>query len=390
MKDFKIYLSVASLLLVVYLTAQYNKPAPINWQPTMYYNDKVPFGTYILYRQLPHLFPGAKIINTNQTLNDLLSDKKLPNSNYLIITKSVDLNKHDFTAMVNYIKSGNSVFISALEWRGILTDTLNISVAPEYKQKNIDLNFTNTKLKQGNNYKFDHYIGIEYFSSFDTAHATVLGKNDQGHSNLLCFKYGKGNLYLCADPELFTNFGLLNQQGADYAAKALSYLSPQPNIYWDELQNGDIMEDLSPMRVFFEHSSLQWAYYISLFSLLIFVIYEVKRRQRIIPVIETLQNSTVDFANVVGQVYYEQRNNQNITQKKILYFLERLRTQYYLKTNLLDAEFIELLSNKTGIDNSFATELVNYINFINTQSRVSDHDLIKLNQLIQQFYNQSK
>ncbi len=54
MKDFKLYLSVAIVLLIVYLVAQYNKPAPINWQPTLYYKDKIPFGSYILYKELPN------------------------------------------------------------------------------------------------------------------------------------------------------------------------------------------------------------------------------------------------------------------------------------------------------------------------------------------------
>ena len=292
--------------------------------------------------------------------------------------------------MVNYIKAGNSVFMSTFNWSGMLADTLDIETRPEYEKKDVGINFTNPKLKQPNNYNFDRYINIQYFSSFDTVHATVLGKNELGQSNLLCFKYGKGSLYLCANPELFTNFGLLNNYGADYAEKALSYLPPQPNVYWDEFQNGDIAEDTSPMRVFFSNASLQWAYYISLFSLVIFVLYEMKRRQRIIPVIAPLQNSTVEFANVVGQVYYEQRNNMNIANKKVLYFLEHLRTQYYLKTNPLDAEFIERLSQKTGVAYSLAQELINHIHYISNQTHVNDHELIVLNQLIEQFYNQSK
>jgi hypothetical protein len=390
MKDFKIYFSIATLALIIYVVAMYNKPSPINWQPTMYYNDKVPFGTYILYRQLPQLFPGAKVVNTNQTLADQFNNKSITNSNYFILAKTINLNKYDYAAMVNYIKAGNSVFMSAFKWDGELADTLDIQTGSEYEKKDIGINFTNPKLKQPNNYNYNRYINIQYFSSFDTAHAIVLGKNELGHSNLLRFKYGKGSLYLCANPELFTNFGLLNNHGADYAAKALSYLPPQPNIYWDQFQNGDIAEDQSPMRVFFSNASLQWAYYISLFSLVIFVLYEMKRRQRIIPVIEPLQNSTVEFANVVGQVYYEQRNNMNIAHKKVIYFLEHLRTQYYLKTNPLDAEFIERLSQKTGIAHSFAQELINHINYVSNQTHVNDHELIVLNQLIEQFYNQSK
>jgi hypothetical protein len=390
MKDFKIYLSLAMLGLILYVVAQYNKPAPINWQPTMYYNDKVPFGTYILYRQLPQLFPGVKITNTNQPLYELFHNKTLPGSNYIILAKTVNINKHDFKEMIDYVKSGNSVFISALEWKGLIADTLGLETNSEYKQKSIGLNFTNSKLKQADNYKFDREIGIQYFSSFDTAHAIVLGKNELGHSNLLCFKYGKGSLYLCANPLLFTNFGVLNNRGADYVAKALSYLPTQSNIYWDEFQNGDIVDDASPLRVFFDHASLEWAYYIALFSLLFFVFYQTKRRQRIIPIIEPLKNSTVDFVNVVGQVYYEQRNNLNIAQKKTLYFLEHLRTQYFLKTTLLDGDFIARFAQKTGIEPAFALDIINHIKYVNVQDQVTDNELIYLNQLIEHFYTQSK
>jgi len=390
MKDFKLYLSIATIALIIYVVAQYNKPSSINWQPTMYYQDKVPFGTFILYKQLPQLFPGAKIINTNQNLSDLFHNQNRPNSNYFIFSKKVDLNKNDFTEMANYIKSGNSIFISAFEWEGLMADTLDIQTSSEYQKKNIGLNFTNPRLKEHADYKFDRYIDIQYFSSFDTTHAEVLGKNDIGHANLLRFSFGKGSLYLCANPELFTNFGILNKKGADYVAKALSYLPPQPNIYWDEFQNGDIPEDDSPLRVFFSNVSLQWAYYLSLSSLVIFILYEMKRRQRIIPVIEPLQNSTVDFVTVVGQVYYEQRNNLNIAQKKTLYFLEYLRTQYYLKTTPLDEDFIERLAQKTGIDPDFAREIINHIKYVNVQNQVTDNELIYLNHLIQQFYTKSR
>ena len=66
MKDLKIYLAVATFLLVLYIVVEYNKPQPQNWQPTLYYGDQIPFGTYILHRQLPDIFPGAMVTNTNK------------------------------------------------------------------------------------------------------------------------------------------------------------------------------------------------------------------------------------------------------------------------------------------------------------------------------------
>jgi hypothetical protein len=390
MRDFKIYIAIASVVLVVYFVAQYNKPAPVNWQATLYYEDKIPFGTYILHNELGHFFPGAKVTNTNQSLYDQFGKTDITGSNYLILSKTASLSKYDFKAMVHYMELGNSVLITALEWSGNLADTLKLSIGHEFAKKNAGLNFTNASVKTQADYQFDNDLSSAYFTSFDTAHAVVLGKNEMGHSNFIRFKYGKGNLYLCTNPLIFTNYGLLTNRGDDYAAKVFSYLPPSQNLFWDEYQNGDIPIDPSPMRVFFAHPSLQWAYYIGLLSMILFVLYQSKRRQRIIPLVEPLKNSTVEFAQVVGQVYYEQRNNINIAEKKILFFLEHLRTKYHLKTNAMNAEFSSRLSQKTGIEHSLARQITGHISYVSAQKQINDDELIKLNQLIEQFYNKSR
>jgi hypothetical protein len=196
-------------------------------------------------------------------------------------------------------------------------------------------------------------------------------------------------LLLCANPELFTNYSLLTPQGADYASKALSYLPVAANVYWDQYQNHEIAIDESPLRVFFNSPGLQWAYYLSLCGLLVFVLFEIKRRQRVIPIIEPLRNTTVDFVEVVGKVYYEKRDNLNIAHKKILYLLSFLREKYQLKTNQLDAEFIETVVWKTGADTAFIKDLIGYINYVSQQTKVTDKELIELNHLIEKFYKKT-
>ena len=197
-------------------------------------------------------------------------------------------------------------------------------------------------------------------------------------------------MYLVANPKLFSNYSMLKPDGAEYAATALSFLKPTKKIIVDQYYTeGDEGND-SPMRVFLSIPALQWAYYITIFSLLAFVIFEMKRRQRIIPVIEPLTNTTLEFVTVVGQVYYEKHDNANIVHKKIIYFLTHLRDAYHLKTNKLDEDFIEKLVAKVDIDSAFAKKLVGYINFISVKERVTDAELIELNKLIEQFYIKSR
>ncbi len=389
MKDFKIYLFIASAALTIYLVAQYNKPGLVNWKSTMIYQDKIPFGTYVLYHELGEVFPGASVSNTNQPTDRFLKMQGTAPSNYMMLANNITLNHDDYEALVKYIEAGNSVFMAAFEFEGYMADTLHIKVLAEYAKSNVGINFTSPGIRQAADYKFDKDISNQYFRKFDTTRATVLGKNELNHATFIRFNFGRGALYLCANPHIFTNYSLLSKKGADYAEKALSYMPVKPKVYWDEYQTIGDGQDRSPLRVFFSHESLQWAYYLSLAGLVIFVLYEIKRRQRIIPVIEPLKNTTLDFVNVVGQVYYEQRNNDNIATKKVTYFLEYLRARYYIKTNILNNEFMDTLAHKTGIELNFIQQLIGHINYLSVQPRTTDQELIILNQLIEQFYSKA-
>ena len=385
MKDFKIYIITGTALLLIYLVIQYNKPAPVNWKPTLSATDKIPFGTYVLHERLTDIFPGARVTNANQSVYSFFRTQIKP-GNYIIIAKTANITSADFVQMVKYIKEGNNVFITAYSWSDGLSDTLNFETSFTDDPKAASINFNNAQLKRSTYYNFDKDISAQYFSEIDTARASVISSNKEGKANYIRYRFGKGSLLLCANPGLFTNYSLLTPHGADYASKALSYLPGNTNIYWDQYQNHDVVIDASPLRVFLNSPALQWALYLSLVGLTVFVLFEKKRRQRIIPIIEPLRNTTVDFAEVVGKVYYEKRDNLNIAHKKILYLFSFLRDQYQLKTTQLDNEFIESLAWKTGADTAFVQDLIGYINYIAQQSKVTDKELIELNHLIEKFY----
>lgn len=396
MRDFKIYLFIATGLLVIYILAQVNRPKPVDWSTTLDDNDKIPFGTYIMHQRLNDIFPGSKIVPYREPVYNVITDHGTQHASYVLIADGVNISQEDYNKLVKYIEAGNDVFISAFSLGDTIRKKLHTAIDVELKDSasfvvktNVDTRLLNRSLDTGYAYTFDKGICTYYFSKLDTAKAVELGKNNYGHCTFLKYPMGKGALYLNANPLLFSNYALLKKQGANYASFALSYLKRTDTVLWDEYYTQGRAGEDNSMRVFLRHGPLKWAFRIAFFSLILFVFYEMKRRQRIIPIIEPLKNSSLDFVNVVGQVYYEQHNNQNIAQKKITYFLEYLRSKYYLKTTPLDQEFIERLALKTGVERSQAEEIVNHINYLNNRDRVTDHDLILLNQLIQQFYNQS-
>ncbi|HWZ03319.1 MAG TPA: DUF4350 domain-containing protein [Mucilaginibacter sp.] len=392
MKSLKLYLGITAFIIVIYLVAQFNRPKAVDWSATFSSSDKIPFGTYVIYNRLNDIFPKAKVETFREPLYNVINDHGITHGTYLIISNSVNLNEYDCQKLLNFIKSGNDVFITASNFGDELSKQLKIetNIAIRGFGATSGIKFTDKYLDTGKIYHFGKNIGDWYFSKFDTAKMTVLGLNTDNHPDFLKYTAGKGSLYLNANPFIFTNYSLFTNNGNDYASIALSYVKNDSNLIWDQYYSLGREDEGSSMRVFLRSDALRWAFYITFFSLVLFVLYEMKRRQRIIPVVDPLENSTLAFVNVVGQVYFEQHDNRNISTKKILYFLEHIRIEFNLKTNQLDEEFINNLSQKTGIDLEFATKLVNYITLLNDREYVNNKELIELNNLIEKFYTKSR
>lgn len=391
MSGLRKYLIIGSLLIIGYLLIQYFKPKPTNWKTTYLSEDKIPFGTYILRQRIHDVLPGAKVKTVQNPIYNTLKEKPKGTSNLFIIGSNLKVDSLDYREMVKYMQNGNNIFLAAYQIRGVLLDTLKLNISSDFdfqNQRKYPINFTNPILKRELDYYFDKGISEQYFDKLDTNRAIVLGQKAGDKANFVQFKYGKGSLFILPNPQLLTNYSLLKEDGADYAAKALSYLPKVETLIWDEHFTRPDTQNRSVLRVFFQYDQLRWAYYIALFSLLAFVLFEIKRRQRIIPIILPLKNTSIEFAKVVGRVYYLQRNNRDIAEKKVVYLFEYIRNRYRLNTNNFNQEFKESLMNSSSATAETIEELLTEIAYLNAGQMVSDQQLIRLNKLIEQFYKQ--
>ncbi|MEO6524736.1 MAG: DUF4350 domain-containing protein [Mucilaginibacter sp.] len=389
MKSLKIYIGILSALLIIYIVAKYNEPKALNWSQTLSNTDKIPFGTYILYQRINDIFPKAKVTAYREPIYNVVNDHGIKHGTYIIICDNIDLSKYDYEKLRGYIKAGNDVFIAASYFGDELGKQLKINTRSEFGDSTA-VKFTNNYIDTNKVFSAKKGMSDGYFGSIDTAKATLLGTNQKHHANYVKYNIGKGNLFLNTMPLMFSNYSLLDKSGVTYASTALSYVKKDNNLMWDQYYTLGREDDSSSMRVFLRNPALKWAFYIAFFSFTAFILFEIKRRQRIIPIIEPLRNSTIDFVNVVGQVYYEQRDNSDIAHKKASYFLEHLRTQYGLKTNILNDEFVTQLTHKSGVDRVLIRELMNQITLARSGTIVSDTELINLNKNIEQFNIQSR
>ncbi|NCP46642.1 MAG: DUF4350 domain-containing protein, partial [Flavobacteriales bacterium] len=231
-------------------------------------------------------------------------------------------------------------------------------------------------------------------TSFDTANVLVLGKSISQEKkieniNFIKINMGKGSIFINTLPNAFSNYFLTDTLNYSYPIYALSNLPNQPT-FWDEYYKAGKKDASTPLRFILNEPALKFAYFLLIFSLLFYIIFKAKRKQRIIPVIEPISNSTTDFIGVVSSMYYQEKNHLNLAHKKINYFLEMVRSNYLIATEKLDETFIQNLALKSGVSIVTTTVLIKKIDAIKQlNSNFSEADLIHLNKLINTF-NQLK
>ncbi len=218
----------------------------------------------------------------------------------------------------------------------------------------------------------------------DTLHASVIAKNDLGNPVTIRMPWGKGNIILNTTPLAFTNIYALSGNNQAFLSATLSYLPIQP-IVWTEYYQVGRMEIGSPLRFVLTNESLRWAYYISILSLLVFMVFEMKRRQRIIPVIKPLQNTTLEFVTTIGNLYYQRGDHKNMATKKIIFLLEQLRSKYMINTTTLSEEFITTIARKAAKPVEEVRDLVSTIQRIQSKEKISADELLDLTKKIEKF-----
>jgi hypothetical protein len=326
---------------------------------------------------------------------------------FLIINPYTDIDDISSDYLLDFVSDGNAVMISSFNFSKKLLDSLHADikydVLPQLELEDSlsikNINFKDSELnltlanKKWDARTYTYKKGMEgvYFSQLDSVYTTVLGYHqfeNKRRINFVKIQHGDGFFYLHTQPFVFTNYNLLKSGNATYAAHALSYL-PDWDIIWDDRATVNINRIDNPLRYMLSQPALRWAWYIALISLVFFIIFKAKRRQRIVPIIGKLPNTSIDFAKTIGNLYYQQGKPQDIVNKKITFFLEHIRNTYLLDTQNLNDDFKKKLQSKTGMPQIEIERLVDYIIKLSKLKEIPETSLVLLHNMIDNFYKQT-
>jgi hypothetical protein len=388
-----IYTTLLLLILGLYLAAEFLLPDKTDWKESFSSNDKIPYGCYVIYKMLPQMFPGQKIKNNNLSLFELLEKNEMNSANNLvIITYSFNPDNNDLDALLNFLQRGNTALISAVKFGEIFSDTLKLQ-SFEYNPFGSSINGVPLQLFPKNvnkcgGYDFKHRFPASWFGRADTSKSIVLGCDTSENLNFFSMQFGKGKLYMHSQPHVFTNDNILFDN-KEYASAVLSFLPLQP-VIWDEYYKPDRVASGSPIRYILQSPALKTAYYLLLCSILIYIFAEGRRRQRIIPVIQPLTNSSLAFTRTIARLYYFRRNHSDLVQKKFNHFREFLFEKYFLRTQDMNEEWIRKASVKCAIGEEIFRNIANLYLNLNNNVQVSKQELFSFSNAIEDFYKKAK
>ncbi|MEO7977162.1 DUF4350 domain-containing protein [Flavobacterium sp.] len=395
-KSIKIYIAILVFIFILILIASPSRQKPIDWRSTYSVNDKIPFGLYVFDKEINSILKNTKIekveavtpyefLEPKYNIDTLVLDYRIKGT-FINISEINNIDDQSIKEIFYFVSHGNSAFLSMKEFPKYLIDSLKIELKNDFQYADSTAAWMANNEVSSKKYFLKESLET-YFSKIDTANTTVLGyqgnnKNTK-HVNFIKVPHVNGYFYLHTQPVAFTNFNLLKKNNYQYTENVLSYISKGDVFWYTKNENNESISN-SPLRYILSQPPLEWALYLSLVGLLIFIVFNAKRKQRIVPILKPLPNLTLDFTKTIGNLYYQEGDHDNIIDKKIIYFLERIRNEYLIDTTKLDDDFIKKLHHKSGKEENDIRELVFLIN----EHRKSYHgsleeDLIRINNAIE-------
>ena len=424
-----------SILLVMVVSASIIhaalQPKPFDWLATYRAYDRQPYGSYLFFDQLENFFPGKKIkrldakdlsqyAEYDQVYSDFvysydldtlgeeedydydtalylskISNDDLPKFNFIGLNDLFYLNDHDARALLLHLYQGNHALISAYEVEGNLMAYLGVKsemVLDQYnsEQDSLELEENPALIKKYSIRDSDSIVRFKPYQLFSKIteipdSAQVIKQNLDQDTLGIKVTIGEGSLTYFTMPILFSNYHLLKNDHS-VASEIVSQL-PIVDTFWTNYFLGErnYEETRSILDFIHNNEGLKWAFYLLIFTLLIYFSLRIKRIQRAVPIIDAPKNDTLRFVDSISTLYLLRKDHLELLNKKMIYFLDRVRQYYHLETYRIDEDFMKRLSVKSKVDLSSVQRLFQTYESLNDQKEITNEQFLDFNRLIQKF-----
>ena len=403
-------IALVVLLLVVWIVVKSRRNNHVfDEHITLRRTDKIPYGTYVAYANLSHLFPNASIAINDKRPGLLDSADFSDKQALIIIAPWFRADTEEMRRLINFVRRGNNVFISTavlsydvqnmLRCETPAVYDINDNLALNHNLDSFSVSLNNPPFSEDQEYGCPGLRYESYFSKYDSSTTSVFGNGIYILPNFIQLKVEKGSMYFHLTPLSFSNYFLLHQKNMNYYDRALSVIPRNTRkIIWDEYflrkryfsgyNSGARSRRANGMiTVLMKNPSFRAALLLLIGLAILFVFQEMRRKQRMIPVINRPGNDSLDFVKTIGRLYHEKGNHIDLARKMSAYFLEHIRNKYKLSTSELDEQFVQALQKKTGQKESVIWEIISFIKYLQDAPDITDERLADFHKKLEEFYS---
>ncbi|NNE55228.1 MAG: hypothetical protein HKN32_04360 [Flavobacteriales bacterium] len=413
----------------------------LDWREKYTPDSTDPYGGWVMKELLSASRDSADFHILSDTLyRETRIDSFQTKGNYIFLGRQIYLDSLEIDYLLSFVEKGNSAFLISKGFNDLLVDTLiNYDIHPW--QEEADEGETNFWFESMYAYPLGTYndsiiyanIGVDnqhleqpyrarwvydelpvehrwiyWKSQIDSEYYTQierLGHFNGDYLNFIRVQYGEGSFYLHTNPELFSNFHLREEECYEYFKQVFSHLKEGP-IYWDEdnryFQSAPgNSSDMSlykasegPLSFILGEKMLRSAWYLLLLGVLLFFLFGARRNQRVVPVMNKNENTSIEYSETVGQLYMRQGNHRSLGLLKMRLFLAFIREHYGLRTSYNSSQEKEQLIHRIALKSDLGEQNVKDIfalhQAIFNASEVSNEMLIRLHRRLEFFYNECK
>lgn len=363
------------VFLVVMFIVELQLPKNFSWNPTFRHADKQPFGCYLFDDLMSATMPKGYSV-TDSSLFQLAQDSTARRG-VLVVADRLNLIPAEMNAVLRMASNGSHVMLVAHGLGTFAEDTLGVDVRGASEsfdlQNFVKFNKERETMKwksrtlgyQPRNYAVFHPLVTSHFRVEKKPKHGTIGKpidqqafNKDDYPLVVTFRHGKGFITFASVPLLFTNYAVVDEdeqhrKTIGFTLRCLSPLKQLPVVRTEAYCPAAEEEtEQTPLRYIISQPPLRWALYTLMIGALLFLVFEGRRRQRVIPIEKAPENHSLEFINLVGSLYYHSKERRSLVVRKWTYFAEELRRTVHVDVTDDTEDDITLptLARLTAID----------------------------------------
>ena len=344
-----------AVLFAVFAVAEYRMPRKFEWKPTFSHDDPQPFGCLVFDSVLAASMPNGYEV-TRKSLWQMDKDSAFTTPKAVLIITKEDIGPQ-IKQILQLAARGNVVIVATTDLFP-LCDTLGIgydyhnafqlsNIAGKRPEKSLlrltDSSNTHRSDASGSTPRTTIKVYEQMIERTltipDSIPCEILAQirlqSKDGHDShgalwkpvAAAFTAGKGRLIVVSSPLLLTNYGMVSGDGQRFIAWLMDRVKHLPVIRSEGYMNITAQTEQTPLYALLQEPPLRWAVYLAALTVGLYCVFTARRRQRVIPVIRRPRNGNLDFARLIGTLYWQQHDNAGLTAKKLAYTAEELRRQ---------------------------------------------------------------